>query len=85
LPTTTAKESETMTTDNNDINARVAALEAANADMAEQLTHLFRVHGPATWKHIQKQRRDNAKAAGTKPPFRANVPHEVYRPKDHEK
>jgi hypothetical protein len=51
-----------MTTDNNDLDARLSALEVANADMAEQLTHLFRLHGPATWAHIQKQKRDNAKA-----------------------
>jgi hypothetical protein len=71
-----------MATDNNDLAAQLAALQATVADIQEQLTHLFRLHGPATWTHIQKQRRDNAKAAGTKPPFRANLPHEVYRPKD---
>jgi N-methylhydantoinase B/oxoprolinase/acetone carboxylase alpha subunit len=45
-----------------DLAAQLAALQATVADMQEQLTHLFRLHGPATWKHIQKQRRDNAQA-----------------------
>ena len=29
-------------------------------DMQEQLAYLFKLHGPATWARIQKQRRDNA-------------------------
>jgi hypothetical protein len=73
-----------MTTDNNDLAAQVAALQATVADMAEQLKHLFRLHGPATWAHIQKQRRDNL----PKPPLPTNKAQEfgeVYRPKDHEK
>jgi hypothetical protein len=48
-----------MTTEN-DLVAQVAALEATVADLQERATYLFRLHGPATWKHIQKQRRDNA-------------------------
>jgi hypothetical protein len=50
-----------MTTEN-DLVAKVAALEATVADLQDQVTYLFRLHGPATWAHIQKQKRDNAKA-----------------------
>lgn len=64
-----------MTTDNNDLAARVAALEAANADMAEQLKHLFKLHGPVTWAHVKKQRRDNAQAAAQRPRFFATPAH----------
>jgi hypothetical protein len=85
LPTTTAKGNERY--DNRQQRSRRAAaeLQATVADMQEQVTHLFSLHGPARWKHILKQRKENALAAGTKLPFRTNLPHEVYRPKDHEK
>lgn len=55
-------------TDNNDLAAQVAVLQATVDDIAEQLKHLFRLHGPATWAHIQKQKRDNARAQGTRLP-----------------
>ena len=54
------------TTNNNDLAAQLAALQATVADLQEQVTHLFSLHGPARWKHILKQRADNAKARGTR-------------------
>jgi hypothetical protein len=54
-----------MTT-NNDVAAQLAALQATVTDLQDQVTHLFSLHGPARWKHIQKQRHDNALAQGTR-------------------
>jgi hypothetical protein len=48
-----------MTT-NDDMAAQLAALEATVADLQDQVTYLFGLHGPARWKHILKQRKDNA-------------------------
>lgn len=39
------------------------ALEARLNDIQDQLNHLFKLHGPARWEHILKQRRENAKAS----------------------
>ena len=61
-------------TDNNDLAAQLAALQATVADLQEQVTHLFSLHGPARWKHILKQRKENALAQGTRAPFTHN-PH----------
>jgi N-methylhydantoinase B/oxoprolinase/acetone carboxylase alpha subunit len=74
LPTTIPKGNEIMTTEN-DLAAQVAALEANVADMQKQLKHLFRLHGPATWAHVQKQRKENAKAQGTKLPVHHDQSH----------
>ena len=63
-----------MTTEN-DLAAQLAALQATVADMQEQLAYLFRLHGPATWRHIQKQRRDNEKARGTRLPISPSQAH----------
>lgn len=68
-----------------DLAAQLAALQATVADMQDQVTHLFSLHGPARWKHILKQRADNAKAQGTKLPTHPTQAFGgVYRPKSHE-
>jgi hypothetical protein len=45
---------------NEDYQMNDTELKATLDDMQDQLTYLFRLHGPATWKHILKQRKDNA-------------------------
>jgi hypothetical protein len=73
-----------MTT--NDLAAQLAALQATVADLQDQVTYLFGLQGPVRWKHVLKQRAENAKAQGTKAPFSRNQAFgEVYRPKDHER
>jgi hypothetical protein len=52
-------------------------LQARLDDMQEQLNHLFRLHGPATWAHVQKQRRDNVKAQGTRLPTHQDQSHGI--------
>lgn len=43
-------------------------------DIDRQLAKLFSLHG-LSWKHIERQRRDNEQAQGTKVPFNRK-PHE---------
>jgi hypothetical protein len=70
------------TTNNDDLAAQLAALQATVADLQDQVTYLFGLQGPVRWHHVLKQRADNAKAAGTRAPFdRGNF---IYRPKPHE-
>jgi hypothetical protein len=70
----------------NDTAAQLAALQATVADLQDQVTHLFSLHGPARWRHIQKQRADNVKAQGNPSTHPATKAYgaAVYRPKSRE-
>jgi hypothetical protein len=61
-----------MTT--NDPAAQIAALQATITDMQDQIDYLFGQFGPVRWKHVLKQRKENALAQGTRTPSTYN-PH----------
>jgi hypothetical protein len=50
-------------------------LEARLDDIDAQLKHLFRLHGPAGWEQIQRQRKENAQATAQRPRFYATPAH----------
>jgi hypothetical protein len=68
-----------MATNNNDMAAQIAALQATVADLQDQINWLFSRHGPARWPQIVAQRNAAMKQAGTKPVF--NRGDFIYRPK----
>jgi hypothetical protein len=60
-------------------------LEAKLESLQRQCDKLFSLHGLPKWPVQEKQRRDNAKAQGTRLPFTTAQEHGgTYRPKPHE-
>jgi hypothetical protein len=46
---------------NVELAATVASLQERLDDIDRQLKHLFKLHGPATWEHFERQRIENVK------------------------
>lgn len=75
-----------MTTNNSDLAAQLAALQATVADLKNQCDSVHAKLGWPSWKNEKKQRADNQKAQGTRTPFSPSQHFgEVHRPKDHER